>query len=236
MSPPATYQEILKHELAWWASSYHLADQGGGGLDGGSQWYAGGIYPMGLFKKDEQNSDALETYKVTYKGGHPDLPKAKVGEIRMVLTPDEFQLNPTIGSQKFWNQVRIPYDQVLDVEIVERQMSTMESVIGGADSRKLNDPNNIHIRFADGSGNPSMLRFEMLTGVTVQGQAKKCREFSDRLRVLGIRDRFRGDGAPAGAAMPNIPDQIAQLATLRDQGVLSPAEFEAKKAELLRRI
>jgi hypothetical protein len=191
---------------------------------------------MALFKKDEQDSGGLETYKVTYKGGHPDLPKAKVGEIRMVLTSEEFQFNPTIGSQKFWNQVRIPYGQVLGVEIVERQMTTMESVIGGADSRKLNDPNNIHIRYVDAAGNAAMLRFEMLTGFTVPGQAKKCLEFSDRLRVLGIRDKFRGDGAPATGAMPNVPEQIAQLATLRDQGVLSPAEFEAKKAELLRRM
>lgn len=84
-----------------------------------------------------------------------------------------------------------------------------------------------------------MLRFEMLTGVTVPGQAKKCREFSDRLRVLGIRDKFRGDPAAAaadGAGGSSIPDQIAQLASLRDQGVLSSAEFEAKKGELLRRM
>jgi hypothetical protein len=33
-----------------------------------------------------------------------------------------------------------------------------------------------------------------------------------------------------------VLDQIKQLAELRDAGVLSEAEFEAKKAELLRRI
>jgi uncharacterized membrane protein YdbT with pleckstrin-like domain len=35
---------------------------------------------------------------------------------------------------------------------------------------------------------------------------------------------------------PTIPDQIAQLASLRDQGVISDAEFQAKKADLLRRM
>lgn len=39
--------------------------------------------------------------------------------------------------------------------------------------------------------------------------------------------------APAG---PSIPDQIAQLSQLRDQGVLSEAEFQAKKSELLGRM
>ncbi len=35
---------------------------------------------------------------------------------------------------------------------------------------------------------------------------------------------------------PSIPDQIAALARLQEQGVLSEAEFEAKKQELLKRI
>ena len=40
---------------------------------------------------------------------------------------------------------------------------------------------------------------------------------------------------PTGAA-PTIPDQIAQLAALRDQGILSADEFERKKADLLSRM
>ena len=41
--------------------------------------------------------------------------------------------------------------------------------------------------------------------------------------------------APA-AAGPSIPDQIQQLETLRQQGVLTDAEFQAKKADLLDRM
>ena len=44
---------------------------------------------------------------------------------------------------------------------------------------------------------------------------------------------------PAAAAPPVAPDpvaQIDQLAKLRDAGAITPAEFEAKKAELLSRI
>jgi hypothetical protein len=40
--------------------------------------------------------------------------------------------------------------------------------------------------------------------------------------------------APAPAA--SIPQQISDLATLRDQGILSAEEFEAKKSELLSRM
>jgi len=46
--------------------------------------------------------------------------------------------------------------------------------------------------------------------------------------------------APAAPAAPtaaaSVPDQITQLAALRDQGHISAAEYEAKKAELLKRM
>jgi membrane protein YdbS with pleckstrin-like domain len=45
-----------------------------------------------------------------------------------------------------------------------------------------------------------------------------------------------GSAAPQPAPGASIPDQIAQLDALRQQGVLSQAEFEAKKAELLGRM
>lgn len=46
-------------------------------------------------------------------------------------------------------------------------------------------------------------------------------------------DRIGRGAAPSGAS---IPDQIAQLDELRRQGVLSDAEFQAKKAQLLDRM
>ncbi len=42
-------------------------------------------------------------------------------------------------------------------------------------------------------------------------------------------------GAPTPSA-PSIPEQIAQLAELRDRGHITPADFEAKKAQLLERM
>lgn len=39
-----------------------------------------------------------------------------------------------------------------------------------------------------------------------------------------------------GPATLSIPEQIGQLASLRDQGILSPEEFEAKKKDLLSRM
>lgn len=47
--------------------------------------------------------------------------------------------------------------------------------------------------------------------------------------------RLPAGGGP-GPAEPGIPQQIAELARLRDQGVLTEAEFRAKKTDLLSRM
>ena len=80
-----------------------------------------------------------------------------------------------------------------------------------------------------------VLRLEMLTGVTVMAQAGKCREFEDRLRNLGIRQKFQTATQPGGG-QDDIPGQIAKIAALRDNGILSEEEFQNKKAELLERL
>lgn len=41
---------------------------------------------------------------------------------------------------------------------------------------------------------------------------------------------------PTAPATPSVPEQIAALADLRDRGVISDAEFQAKKAQLLDRL
>ena len=48
-------------------------------------------------------------------------------------------------------------------------------------------------------------------------------------------DRIGARPAP-GASEPSIPEQIQQLDSLRQQGLLSDSEFDAKKADLLRRM
>jgi uncharacterized membrane protein YdbT with pleckstrin-like domain len=50
---------------------------------------------------------------------------------------------------------------------------------------------------------------------------------SNRQRTSGVHIEQQG---------PSIPDQIAELAKLRDQGVVTDAEFQAKKTELLSRM
>jgi uncharacterized membrane protein YdbT with pleckstrin-like domain len=52
------------------------------------------------------------------------------------------------------------------------------------------------------------------------------------------RAAWTAGAAPAAAAPapPSVVEQIEQLASLRDRGIITPAEFEAKKAQLLERM
>jgi hypothetical protein len=181
-------------------------------------------------------ADALQSYKVVYRGGHPDYPKRKASGLFLGIYPDHFQIEPTKAAKKWFRELSIPYAQVRDVQIVARTVSSAEGLLGGVNSRQLNQDNNIHIIFEAG-GMEIVLRLEMLTGVTVMAQAGKCREFEDRLRNLGVRQKFQAavEAQPASGG-DDIPGQIAKLAALRDDGILSDEEFQNKKAELLKRL
>lgn len=189
-----------------------------------------------LAVQDADDKPPIECYGVNYRGGHPAYPKAKVGKIEFSVFRDRFELQPTLGS-KWFAGLTIPYSAVLDLDIVQRQVNTVEGLLGGLDSRQLNQANNIHITYQDDE-EMVLLRLEMLSGITVMGQAKKCREFEDRLRVHGIRGRLRQtpSGPAEGQVADDIPAQIEKLAGLRDKGILSDAEFEAKKTDLLSRM
>lgn len=64
-----------------------------------------------------------------------------------------------------------------------------------------------------------------------------ARKFAATVNKLAQQHSPATDPAPAPApAEVSIPDQIGKLAELRDKGALTEDEFEAKKAELLKRI
>jgi hypothetical protein len=194
---------------------------------------------MGLFKsgKPEPVDGApvpIAEYKVTYRGGLAALPKAKVGNITLQTWGDRFSLQPTIGSRDFWRPLTIPYAAISDVQIVRRQVGTAESILSAGSrngTRDLQQDNNIHIHYADKANTPVVLRLEMLTGVTVTGQARKAAEFNDLLQARGIRAQFQRMAAPVGAG--SLADELAKLQQLAQAGVLSAEEFASAKARLL---
>jgi hypothetical protein len=180
----------------------------------------------------------IKTYRVFYLGGHPAYPKRKIAEIKLRLFEDRFEFEPTTRTKKWFSGLTIPYGSILGFEIVQRQVNSVEGILGGLNSRQLNQANNIHIKYDSGAG-VVLIRFEMLSGVTVMGQAKECRELEDRIQIHKIREKFRQAEAVSNGGsqqVEDIPAQIEKLAALRDKDIISSDEFEAKKADLLSRM
>lgn len=80
-----------------------------------------------------------------------------------------------------------------------------------------------------------MTRVEMLTGVTVYGQAEKCRELLDLLREKKILGKLNKDAQKTAPADDPL-EQLKKLNALKDAGVISEEEFNEKKAALLAKI
>lgn len=198
--------------------------------------------PLGRRKEAVTSQDeAIGSYTVIYKGGLRELPKAKHGKITLDILEDRFRLSAGNDlARKFWADLGIPYANVSAVEVTDRTVGTFEGLAGGLNSRQLNQKNNIHFSFLGPDGQ-TVLRVEMLTGVTVMGQARKCQEFEDRLHSYQIRERFGAAAAgrrpaqdPQPGSRASTADELAKLAALRDQGIISEAEFQEQKNRLLR--
>ena len=188
-----------------------------------------------LFDKKEKPKDLICSYGVTYKGGHPDYLKEKIGEIEFYTCADRFELHSTIGTKKWFNGIIIPFDSVSDLQIVQRQVSSIEGILGGLNSRQLNQANNIHIKYNFNS-QEILLRLEMLSGITVMGQAKKCLEFEDRLRTSNTKNKFKKlifINTNNASMEVDIIAQLEKLKLLLDKNILTQEEFNNKKTELL---
>ena len=117
----------------------------------------------------------------------------------------------------------IPLERVNTVftrqSVLERMVGAGDLSIESAGERGTNTFHNIR--------RPAVVQKE----IYVQIEANENRKF----------DRFRGSGPDAGptdatAVQGSIPDQIEQPSALHQRGVISDAEFQAKKAELLDRM
>jgi uncharacterized membrane protein YdbT with pleckstrin-like domain len=113
--------------------------------------------------------------------------------------------------------IEIPLDRVNTVffsqGIIERMVGSGDLVIESAGEMGRQNFSNVR--------KPSAVQNEIYK----QMEANENRKF----------DRINRD-APAAGAAESIPDQIAKLDQLRQQGALTQAEFDAKKQELLGRM
>ena len=185
---------------------------------------------------------AIIRYQVIYVGGFEQKPEKKSNSMALGLNilPDRFAIKPELLAKEQWFGdviVEVPYTSVKKFEITKRQVSTAEALLSSnGDTKSLEQENNIEITYNDENCKEHKLRMEMLTGTTVYGQAAKCKEMIDLLReheILAIFEKNANVEAGTLSSGVDIADQIAKLAALKEQGILSVEEFNAKKTDLL---
>lgn len=176
-------------------------------------------------------------------------PKGKEGnELRQALLPDEQVLGWEQGrsgallvatdqrvliiktgmatGQVFGRKVSAwPYQQIISVDMQTTFGSGwVEIVTAGMQARR------------GGAWSKSADAYQADNMVAFLGNDQPWRPLVNLLRERVQHAQQPQQPAAPTTASPSIPEQIEQLARLRDAGILSPAEFDAKKAELLRRM
>ena len=119
----------------------------------------------------------------------------------------------------------IPLDRINNIDFSQR---IWERVIGAGDL-------DIESAGKDGQSHFENVRHPDM----VQQEVYRQMDVNSRRQASWHADAIASRPAPAQAvpvATPDVADQIAKLATLRDQGAITTEEFEAKKAELLDRM
>ncbi len=119
----------------------------------------------------------------------------------------------------------IPLDRVNNIDFSQR---IWERVIGAGDL-------SIESAGRDGQSHFENVRHPDM----VQQEIYRQMEVNSRRQASWQADAITSHQqatAATTAPAPDVADQIAKLAALRDQGALTPEEFEAKKAELLDRM
>lgn len=118
--------------------------------------------------------------------------------------------------------IEIPLERINTVffsqTVLERMLGSGDVAIESAGERGTESFDNIR--------KPSIVQKE----IYVQMESNEQRK-ADRMHAA-----FRSGAAAPAPAEPSIPDQIEKLAELHQRGVLSDAEYQRKKSELLDRM
>jgi hypothetical protein len=158
----------------------------------------------------------------TYRGGVAGYPSAASSYGMAVVLSKSFAF--------YDNQmtVKIPYTKVLEVKLDNFQVGAVRGALAaGAVALQLQQTQNILcIRYKDEKGVEREARFQINGSATIPGEAERARE------LLNYLLEFKGNFAATNAALDPMA-KLEKLKALKDQGVISEAEFQAKKSKLL---
>ena len=121
--------------------------------------------------------------------------------------------------------VEIPMDRIANINF---NQSMWERVIGAGDLEIESAGKDGQTRFDD-VWHPDAVQQELYRQMEVNAKSRAG-------WTAGAPASPAGTSASPPAPALSVPDQIQQLADLRDRGVITAAEFETKKAQLLERM
>ncbi|CAB4667063.1 unannotated protein [freshwater metagenome] len=127
--------------------------------------------------------------------------------------------------------VEIPLDRITNIDFSQ---GPIERAIGAGDL-------DIQSAGRDGSSHfenvrhPDAVQQEIYLQMESREQNRSRRDAGDIARAINADASPAAPSAPQAAA-PDAAEQLRKLADLRDEGVITPEEFETKKAEILGRM
>lgn len=185
-------------------------------------------------RRPQKVGEPLAKFSVQYLGGHPDIAKGSV--LRLEVWQDRFHLSEAAQSAAGLS-LSIPYSSVRGVDVVRKELGFARSILGGLNSRQLNQQTTLHIAFR-AADLDLVLRLEMVA-FTIPGAANKVRQFMDLLRTGGIVQRFESVAErPPSESVGGRKDLgpaagLERLAALHADGTLTDDEFQALKRRVI---
>lgn len=158
----------------------------------------------------------------TYRGGITGYPNAATFHGMAVV------LNKSFAFYDKQMTAKIPHTDILEVKLENFQVGAVRGILtAGAVALQLQQTQNIlSIRYKDEKGVERDARFQINGSMTIPGEAARAREFLNYLL------EFKGDFS-ANSATSDPMAKLEKLKALKDRGVISDAEFQAKKIKLL---
>lgn len=177
-----------------------------------------------MMNTNEQQK-VLRTYRVNYIAGLPQFPKI-IHKISMSIYPYGF-----LFSGKRFSDLWIPYNTVTKFKLSTGFGSPWVNVLQDAVNEKI-----IVIEYLTPDQKKLLLKFEMyITNCSTRANYRACKELVAFMKANGIFDQFVSSEAEESPSA-DIPAMIEKLAELHRKGILTDAEFQSKKAELLKRL
>jgi len=137
----------------------------------------------------------------------------------------------------FDNQVRwaVPYEKILRADLDFFQPSGLRAVLAGTSAIMMQRVrNNVAITYLADEGTEYTAKLQIHGALSIPGEEAKASELLNH--ILRFKSRFaRAVHAPQGGG-DDVAARLEKLADLKNKGIITDAEYQAKRKDLLERL